>query len=93
MKLNMFWATHAHRQEPKTAQAASGFACVGRYQVAYATWPSNNYTSDNLPRISGFAYVEGGRVVVGQYQVAYATWQRPTTTRPTIFHVCKTGGR
>jgi len=23
-------------------------------------------------------------------QVAYATWQRPTTARPTTFHVCKT---
>jgi hypothetical protein len=23
---------------------------------------------------------------------AYATWQRPTTTRPTTFHVCKTRG-
>jgi hypothetical protein len=42
-----------------------------------------------------------GRVVVGPCQVAYervlyilsyATWQRPTTTRPTTFHVCKTKG-
>jgi len=39
----------AHHQEPKTAQAASGFA-------------------------------------------AYAAWQRPTTARPTTFHVCKTRG-
>jgi hypothetical protein len=28
MKLNMFRATHRHHQEPKTAQAASGFAYV-----------------------------------------------------------------
>ena len=30
--------------------------------------------------------------VVGRCQVAYATWQRPTTARPTAFHVCKTRG-
>ena len=30
--------------------------------------------------------------VVGRCQVAYATWQRPTTARPTTFHVCKTRG-
>ena len=33
-----------------------------------------------------------GRAVVGLCQVAYATWQRPTTARPTTFHVCKTRG-
>ena len=33
-----------------------------------------------------------GRAVVGRCQVAYATWQRPTTARPTIFHVCKARG-
>jgi len=30
MKLNMFWAAHAHHQEPKTALAASGFSYVQR---------------------------------------------------------------
>jgi len=50
----------AHHQEPKTAQAASGFAYVESCwtcscwtlsgSVCYLTM-SNNYTSDNLPRM------------------------------------------
>jgi hypothetical protein len=32
------------------------------------------------------------RAVVGRCQVAYATWKRPTTARPTTFHVWKTRG-
>jgi len=39
----------AHHQEPKTAQAASGFAHVEGC-VRYLT-TSNNYTSDNFPRV------------------------------------------
>jgi hypothetical protein len=30
IKLNMFWAIHAHHQKPKTALAASGFSYVQR---------------------------------------------------------------
>ena len=32
------------------------------------------------------------RAGVGRCQVEYATWQRPTTARPTTFHICKTRG-
>jgi len=28
----------------------------------------------------------------GRCQVDYSTWQRPATTRPTTFHICKTRG-
>jgi len=31
-----------------------------------------------------------GRAVVGRCQVAHTTWQRPTTARPTTFHLYKT---
>jgi len=54
----------AHRQEPKTALAASGLH----------TWKVV------------------GRVIAGCCQAEnlwYSAWQRPVTTRPTTFHVCK----
>jgi len=31
-----------------------------------------------------------GLAAVGRCQIGYATWQRPTTVRPTTFHVCRT---
>jgi len=55
----------AHHQEPKTEQAAFGFAYVENCRT-YSCWT-----------LSGSAC---------------ATWQRPTTVRPTTFHVCKTRG-
>ena len=41
-----------------------------------------------------FSYVEGCRTCScwTLSSSVYATWQRPTTARPTTFHVCKTRG-
>jgi hypothetical protein len=44
------WHT-VHHQEPKTAQAAAGFAYVEGCQTCSCWTMSNNCTSDNLPRM------------------------------------------
>jgi len=67
----------AHRQEPKTALASSGFSYVeGCWTCSWWTLPTN-YTFNNLPRMKNRRLV-GGRC--------------PPTTRLTTFHVWKTGG-
>jgi len=76
-----------HHQEPKTTQAASGFAYVEGCRT-YSCWT----LSDSVRYLVLHTWKFVGRTVVGRCQIAYATWQRPTTVRPTVFHVCKTRG-
>ena len=51
MRLNMFRATHAHHQEPKTALATSGFAYVEGCWTCNCWMLCSNYTSNNLPHM------------------------------------------
>ena len=72
----------AHHQEPKTAQAASGFAYVEGCRT-YSCWTLSGSVYATWQR-SYSCWTLSGSV--------YATWQRSTTARPTTFHVCKTRG-
>jgi len=59
--------------------------CFGRH-IAHHQEPNTALAT------SGFAHVEAfGRVVGGRCQ-PHCAWQRPPTTRPTTFRVCKTRG-
>jgi hypothetical protein len=46
LKFNIFWATHAHHQEPKTALVAYGFAYVeGCWMCGFWTLDARNMLS------------------------------------------------
>jgi len=94
----------AHHQESKTAQAASGFAYMeGCRTCSCWTLSRSVYAGLHVRQPSMYAKPEVACAVLGSWWWAvchqepktssvYATWQRPTTARPTTFHVCKTRG-
>jgi hypothetical protein len=85
MKLSLF---RAHHQEPKTAQAASGFAYVAGCRTCSSWMLSGSIrylTFDNLLVLHMWKVVR--HAGIGLCQVTYTTWQHSTT-----FHLCKSRG-